>query len=146
MPLRLGALVLVLVFLSAGAGADASTRPSSSPLALAVGIASRDDPRVGRPFVGYVLVLPTAARRRLVSVYARCPGTVLGRTVPGRATSVPAGDAVPSALICTWSIPRDRLGWTFRARMELDVQRRLRDGGIELVTEEGRTTGWIIQP
>jgi hypothetical protein len=49
-------------------------------------------------------------------------------------------------LICTWAIPRDRVGWTFRGRMEVDVQRRHPDGSIELETDEGRITRWIVQP
>jgi hypothetical protein len=30
--------------------------------------------------------------------------------------------------------------------MEVDVQRRLPDGSIELGTDEGKTTAWVVQP
>jgi hypothetical protein len=40
----------------------------------------------------------------------------------------------------------DGLGWTFRGRMEVEVQRRLPDGSIELDADEGSTTAWIVQP
>jgi hypothetical protein len=139
-PLVVAAALAVLL----GATA-ASAGPGAAP-AGAHSVASRDDPRAGRPFVGHVLVLPAAARRGLVSVDASCHGTVLGRTVRGAATRVPAGEPLPAALVCTWSIPRDRVGWTFRGRMDLDLERRLRDGSVELETLEGRTTAWIIQP
>ncbi len=142
MPRRLCALVIVAV-LSAATGASA-TPSALAPQSLVV--ASRDDPHAGRPFVGYVFVLPTAARQGLVAVNARCHGTVLGRTVPGKASRVPERQLIPSVLICTWAIPRDRVGWTFRGRMEVDVQRRLPDGSIELDTDEGRITRWVVQP
>ena len=107
---------------------------------------SRADPRAGRTFVGSVLVLAAAARRGVVSADARCLGTVLGRTVPGRVTRVPENEPLPAALLCTYSIPRDRVGWTFRARMEIDLQRQLRGGVLEVSTDEGTTTRWIVQP
>jgi hypothetical protein len=141
MTLRLAVLSACLALpLSAAAAGPVDVVPGS------LGLASRDDPHAGRPFAGYVLVLPAAARRSLVSVDATCPATVLGRAVTGRATRVPAGDPLPAVLVCTWSIPRDRVGWTFRARMDLDLERRVRGGGVELETVEGRTTAWVIQP
>ncbi len=143
MPRLLCALAVVLVLVAA-TGAAATPSAPSSPLTLVV--ASRDDPHAGRPFVGYVFVVPTAARRGLVSLDARCHGTVLGRDVPARVSRVPERHAIPSVLLCTWSIPRDRVGWTFRGRMEVDVQRRLPDGSIQLDTDEGRITRWIVQP
>jgi hypothetical protein len=143
MILRLG-LALAVVALVLGASA-ASAEPTT-PLARTLSVASRDDPHAGQPFVGYVLVLPTAARRDLVSVRARCHGTILRQRVRAQATRVPEQRAVPSVLLCTWSIPRDKVGWTFRARMEVEVQRRMPDGSIELHTDEGRTTAWIVQP
>jgi hypothetical protein len=139
---RLGALAACLVLPLAATSAAAGP---ADPLQGSIGVASRADPRAGRPFAGYVLVLPAAARKTLASVDATCPATVLGRPVPGRATRVPAGDPLPAVLVCSWAIPRDRVGWTFRARMDLDVQRR-RGGGIDLETVEGRTTAWIVQP
>jgi hypothetical protein len=143
MILRLG-LPLVAVALLLG-GASASAEPAT-PLALTLSVASRDDPHVGRPFVGYVLVLPAAARRDLVSVRARCHGTILRQRVPARSTRAPEQRAVPSVLLCTWSIPRDKVGWTFRGRMEVEVQRRMPDGSLQFDTDEGRTTAWIVQP
>lgn len=142
MPRTLGAVILVLLFGATGASATPSA--SSAPQSLVV--ASRDDPRAGRPFVGYVFVLPTIARQGLVSVSARCFGTVLGRTVSGKTSRVPERQLIPSVVMCTWAIPRDRVGWTFRGRMEVVVQRRLPDGSIELDTDEGRVTRWIVQP
>lgn len=137
---RLAVLVACLALpLTAAAAAPADSVPGS------VGFASRTDPQAGRPFAGYVLVLPAAARRTLVSVAATCPATVLGRAVRGRATRVPAGDPLPAVLVCTWSIPRDRVGWTFRGRMDLDLERRVGDA-VELERVEGRTTAWTIQP
>jgi len=109
-------------------------------------VASREDPHAGRPFVGYLFVVPTPARRGLVSVDASCPGTVLGRTVPARVSRVPENARIPSVLLCTWSIPRDRVGWTFRGTMDVQLERRLPDGSIELDTDEGRITRWIVQP
>ena len=143
MTVRLGIPIAAVSLLL---GASAAAAEPSTPLARTLSVASRDDPQAGKPFVGYVLVLPAAARKGLVSVRARCSGTILQRTVPARATRVPERRAVPSVLICTWAIPRDRIGWTFRARMEVDVQRRLPDGSIEFDTDEGRTTAWIVQP
>jgi hypothetical protein len=144
MALRLRALIAVLALLLCATAASAG--PSAAPTPQTLVVASRDDPHAGRPFVGYVLVLPTSARKGLVSVDARCHGTVLGRTVPGKASRVPERQLIPSVLICTWAIPRDRVGWTFRGRMEVDVQRRHPDGSIELETDEGRITRWIVQP
>lgn len=143
MRIRLGVVAAALAVLIGATAASAG--PDAAP-AGAHSVASRDDPRAGKPFVGHVLVLPAAARRGLVSVEAGCHGTVLGRAVRGTATRVPAADPLPAVLVCTWSIPRDRVGWTFRGRMDLDVERRLRDGSVELETLEGRTTAWIIQP
>ena len=143
MTLRLGIPLAVVALLL---GASAASAEPAIPLALTLSVASRDDPHVGKPFVGYVLVLPAAARRDLVSIRARCHGTILQRTIPAKATRVPERRAVPSVLICTWSIPRDRVGWTFRARMEVEVQRRLPDGSIEFDSDEGRTTAWVVQP
>jgi len=143
MPLRLCALVIA-VMLIAATGASATPSAASAPATLVV--ASRDDPHAGRPFVGYVYVLPAAARRGLIAAKARCPGTVLGSTVPGKASRVPERTSVPSVLICTWAIPSDRIGWTFRGRMEVQVQRRLADGSIQIDTDEGRITRWIVQP
>ena len=134
----------ILVVLAAATGAAAT--PSAPLASTAVVVASRDDPHAGRPFVGYVLVLPTAARKGLVSVDASCPGTVLGRTVPSRVSRVPAGARLPSALICTWSIPRDRIGWTFRGRMDVETERLLADGSVEFSVDEGVVTRWIVQP
>ncbi len=139
---RFGVPVAALALLL-GASA-AAAEPSAQP-ASTLTVASRADPHAGKPFVGYVFVVPTAARRGLVAVDANCPGTVLGRDVPGRVSRVPA-HAIPTVLICTWAIPRDRVGWTFRARMEIETQRKLRDGSIELDSDEGRVTAWIIQP
>lgn len=143
MTVRVGAPLAVVALLL---GASAAAAEPSSPLARTLSVASRDNPHAGKPFVGYVLVLPTAARRDLVSIRARCHGTILRQVVPATATKVPERRAVPSVLICTWAIPRDRVGWTFRARMEVEVQRRLPDGSIEFDTDEGRMTAWIVQP
>jgi hypothetical protein len=143
MILRLG-LPLAAVALLLG-GASASAEPAT-PLALSLSVASRDDPHVGRAFVGYVLVLPAAARRDLVSVRARCHGTILRQRVPARSTRAPERRAVPSVLLCTWAIPRDKVGWTFRGRREVEVPRRLPDGSLQFDTDEGRTTAWIVQP
>lgn len=143
MTARVGVPLAVVALLL---GASAAAAEPSTPLARTLSVASRDDPYAGKPFVGYVLVLPSGARRGLVSVRARCHGTILGQRVPATATKVPERRAVPSVLICTWAIPRDRVGWTFRARMEVDVQRRLPDGSVEFDTDEGRTTAWIVQP
>lgn len=143
MPRVLCAAAILLV-LAAASGASAT--PSAPVVANALVVASRDDPRAGRPFPGYVFVLPTAARRGIVSVDASCPGTVLGRTVPGRVSRIPATGRIPSALVCTWSIPRDRVGWTFRGSMDVATQRRLPDGSVELTVDEGRITRWIVQP
>jgi hypothetical protein len=143
MTLRWGLTAACLALLVAAASASAGP---VGALGGSLGLASRDDPHAGRPFAGYVLVLPAAARKTLVSVDASCPGTVLGRAVPGRATRVPAGEPLPAVLVCTWAIPRDRVGWTFRARMDLDVERRLRNGDLEVASIEGRTTAWIVQP
>jgi hypothetical protein len=144
--LRLGAPLVLLALLvgatAASAGPTTPTSPPPGPLSLA----SRDDPQAGHPFVGYVVVLPASARRGLVGADARCHGTVLGRTVPGRASRVPEGARLPSALVCTWAIPADRVGWTFRGRVELDLQRRLANGGVEILTDEGRITRWTVQP
>ena len=141
--MRFGIPIAALALLL-GASA-AAAEPSAQPTRTLT-VASRADPHAGKPFVGYVFVVPTAARRGLVSVDANCPGTVLGRDVPGRASRVPERHAIPTVLICTWAIPRDRVGWTFRARMEIATQRKLRDGSIELETDEGRVTAWTIQP
>jgi hypothetical protein len=143
MTLRLGIPLAVTALLL---GASAASAEPTTPLARTLSVASRDDPHVGKPFVGHVLVLPAAARRDLVSVRARCHGTILRQRVPAQATRVPERRAVPSVLLCTWAIPRDKVGWTFRARMEVEVQRRLPDGSIELDTDKGRTTAWIVQP
>lgn len=143
MALRLGIPIVAAALLL---GAAVAAAEPTTPLSRTLSVASRDDPHAGTPFVGYVLVLPAAARRGLVSVRARCPGTILRQDVPARATRVPERRAVPSVLICTWAIPRNRVGWTFRARMEIDVQRRLPDGSIEFDTDEGRTTAWTVQP
>jgi hypothetical protein len=143
MTLRLGIPLAIAALLLGGSVASAEP---TTPLARTLSVASRDDPHAGRPFVGYVLVLPAAARKDIISIRARCRGTILRRTVPAWATRVPERRAVPSVLICTWAIPRDRVGWTFRARMEVDVQRRLPDGSIELGTDEGKTTAWVVQP
>jgi hypothetical protein len=143
MTLRLGIPLGIAALLLGGSAASAEP---TTPLARTLSVASRDDPHAGQPFVGYVLVLPAAARKDIISIRARCRGTILRRNVPATATRVPERRAVPSVLICTWAIPRDRVGWTFRARMEVDVQRRLPDGSIELDTDEGRTTAWIVQP
>ena len=143
MTVRLGIPIAIVALLL---GASAAAAEPTTPLARTLSVASRDDPHAGKPFVGYVLVLPAAARKGLVSVRARCHGTILQRNVPARATRVPERRAVPSVLICTWAIPRDRVGWTFRARMEVDVQRQLPGGSIEFDTDEGRTTAWIVQP
>lgn len=140
---RLCALAIVIV-LAAATGAAAT--PSAPAVSKMLVVASRDDPHAGRPFVGYLFVVPTAARRGIISVDATCPGTVLGRTVPARVSRVPEGAAIPSVLLCTWSIPRDRVGWTFRGTMDVQLQRRLADGSIELDTDEGRLTRWIVQP
>ena len=143
MTLRLGIPLAVAALLL---GASAASAEPTTPLALTLSVASRDDPHVGKPFVGYVLVLPAAARRDLVSVRARCHGTILRQRVPATATRVPERRAVPSVLLCTWAIPRDKVGWTFRGRMEVEVQRRLPDGSLQFDTDEGRTTAWIVQP
>lgn len=143
MPRRLCAIVIVVV-LAAATGASAT--PSAPVTSKMLVVASRDDPHAGRPFVGYLFVVPTAARRGLVSVDASCPGTVLGRTVPARVSRVPENAAIPAVLLCTWSIPRDRVGWTFRGTMDVELQRRLADGSIEIDTDEGRITRWTVQP
>jgi hypothetical protein len=143
MPRRLCALVIVIVL---GAATGASATPSAPVVSKMLVVASRDDPHAGRPFIGYLFVVPTAARRGLVSVDASCPATVLGRTVPARVSRVPEGASIPSVLLCTWSIPRDRVGWTFRGTMDVELQRRLANGSIEINTDEGRITRWIVQP
>jgi hypothetical protein len=142
MTLRLALLAACLVLPLAAASAAATP---ADTVRGSIALASRDDPHAGRPFAGYVLVLPGAARKELLSVQASCPATVLGRSVPGRATRVPAGAQLPAVLVCTWSIPRDRVGWTFRARMDLELERRA-NGGFDLEEVTGRTTAWTIQP
>jgi len=58
---RLGIPLVVVALLL---GASAASAEPTTPLALTLTVASRDDPHVGKPFVGYVLVLPAAAVRR----------------------------------------------------------------------------------
>ena len=139
----LSAFVIVLV-LAAATGASATTSaPVTSKMVV---VASRDDPHAGRPFVGYVFVVPTAARRGLVSLDASCPATVLGRTVPARLSRVPENAKLPSVLLCTWSIPSDRVGWTFRGTMDVQLERRLANGTIQIDTSEGRVTPGSSSP
>ncbi len=142
--LRLLCACVVVIVLAAATGASAT--PSAPVTSRMLVVASRDDPHAGRPFVGYLFVVPTAARRGLVSVDASCPATVLGRTVPARVSRVPENAKIPSVLLCTWSIPRDRVGWTFRGTMDVQLERRLADGSIEIDTDEGRVTRWVVQP
>ena len=104
-------------------------------------IVSRAVPVAGGLFTGVVVVLPDDVRTQWRSFDVGCRATVGGRRLQGGASAFPSRAAVPTAVLCSWRIPRGSAGRRLTAVVTTGGERET--GDVEVA--EATAVRWNVR-
>jgi hypothetical protein len=130
-----GAFVLACLTLGLGAAGGAL------PIGDAKIIHSTTAPRAGHEFTGAVALISDEVRETLRSFKVQCAASVRNIPVPGSAKAFPR-TAVPSATVCSWSVPTSARGKFLFARVSTDATPKSSDVPVH---RDGIVVRWRVR-